>query len=145
MTLAQKKTFLSDICYVMGHASAYHDYTSRGFRNLLLGHPFETTIHDALLESSLAFLRKINEFFGKNSDASARAFIPDYPLAWLWSKEDCTLLNDRVMHLSLCEALEGKFDWMEFLDTHLPEARKRFNAFIDRLRHEQPELFEQKS
>jgi hypothetical protein len=76
------------------------------------------------------------EFFGRKGEASIRAFLPDYPLSWLWEKDDCTLLNERVMHLSLCEAKEGKYDWSAFLDVHLPEAERRFQDFINRLKSE---------
>jgi hypothetical protein len=141
MTLAQKKVFLNDVLYVLEQAKAFREYRERGFKQSLLSHPFEQTIHNALLESSLAFLRKVNEFFGSKGEASIRAFIPDYPLSWLWEKDDCTLLNERVMHLSLREAKEGKYDWSAFLDAHLPEAERRFQGFINRLKSEQPELF----
>ena len=144
MNLAQKQTFIDDMHYVIRQAAAFRDYRSRGFKESLIEHPFERTIHNALLESSLAFLRKVNEFFGQKSEASIRVFFPDHPLNWLWTKEDCELLNERVMHLSLCEALQGKYDWKEFLDTHLPEAERRFEEFVIRLRREQPELFQQK-
>ena len=82
----------------------------------------------------------MNEFFGKRSDASVVAFFPDYQILWLWRKDDCELLNNRVMHLSLCHAVEGDYDWTDFLATHLPEAERRFDEFMSRVRQEQPEL-----
>jgi hypothetical protein len=141
MTTAQKRTFLSDVCYVLDQARAFREYRRSGAEAFLAAHPFRQTLHNALLESSLSFLRKINEFFGKDADASVRAFFSDYPLSWLWAKTDCDLINNRVMHLSLSHALEGDYDWAEFLDTHLPEAERRFGIFLERLRREQPELF----
>jgi hypothetical protein len=140
MTLIQKKTFFSDICYVCQQAAAYRDYVRNGHQASLRGHPFQQVIENALLESSLTFLRKANEFFGKSSDASVRAFFPDYTTQWLWDKNDSELLNDRVMHLSLCEAEHGKHDWTVFYSTHLPEVERRFAAFIERVRREQPDL-----
>jgi hypothetical protein len=142
MTTAQKKIFLTDVCYVLMQARAFHDYTVLGGLAIFAGHPLGQRIHNALLESSLSFLRKVNEFFGKNFEASVRVFFPDYPLSWLWDKTDCDLLNDRVMHLSLAHAIDGDVDWTQFLATHLPEAESRFDAFLERLRREQPELFE---
>ena len=142
MNLAQKKVFFRDISYVLEQAAALRDYMNAGHKASLQGHPFERVIDNALVESSLSFLRKANEFFGKTSGASVRVFFPDYPVEWLWDKGTCTLLNDRVMHLSLCEALEGKLDWGQFYGTHLPEAEQRFAVFLDRVRKEQPELME---
>ncbi len=141
MTPAQKKTFFNDVCYVIQQAKAYHDYTRDGHQASLRGHPFQQVIENAILESSLAFLRKANEFFGKNSDASVRAFFPDYTLQWLWDKSDSDFLNERVMHLSLCEAKDGKHDWTNFYSTHLPEVERRFAVFIKRVSHEHPDLF----
>jgi len=141
MTIRQKQTFLRDMCYVLRQAAAFRDYGRSGVEDSLIGHPFEPTLHNALLESSLAFLRKANEFFGMKSKASIRVFFPDQPLEWLWANEDRELLNERVMHLSLSEALEGKYDWEDFLNTHLSEAERRFSAFLVRVKSEQPELF----
>ena len=140
MTLTQKKTFFTDICYVCRQAAAYRDYVREGHQDSLRGHPFQGVIENALIESSLAFLRKANEFFGKQSEASVLAFFPDYDSQWLWDKVDSRLLNDRVMHLSLCEAKGGKYDWRTFYSTYLPEVEKRFVVFIDRVRREHPGL-----
>jgi hypothetical protein len=140
MTTAQKQIFLTDIRYVFAQARAFHEYRKCGVDVLLKDHPFRQTIHNALLESSLSFLRKVNEFFGKDTDASVRAFFPDITVSWLWDRAACDLINDRVMHLSLCHALDGDYDWAEFLDTHLPEAERRFGLFIERIQREQPEL-----
>jgi hypothetical protein len=101
-------------------------------------------IHNALLECSLAFLRKSNEFFGGCSQTSVRVFFPDYPLQWLWSKADSELLNDRVIHLSTGEAIRGKIDWSVFYGTHLPEAERRFAEFRARVEGELPEVLPQK-
>jgi hypothetical protein len=101
MTLDQKRTFFIDACYIRALAAAYRDYLKDGHKASLNGHRFEQTIHNALLEFSLGFLRKTNEFFGKKSKASVRAFFPDYPLQWLWDEGDCELLNNRVMHVSI--------------------------------------------
>ena len=60
MTIAQKRVFLNDISYVVRQAAAFRDYRNRGFKQSLQSHPFEQTIHNALLESSLSFLRKVN-------------------------------------------------------------------------------------
>jgi len=131
--------------YVLQQARAFREYNRLCPSGYLgSGHPFETTVRNALIESSLSFLRKVNEFFGKNSEASAVAFFPDYQSQWLWTKEDCELLNNRVMHLSLCHAIEGDYDWTVFLATHLPEAEKRFDEFMSRVRLEQPELLTSK-
>ena len=140
MTSSQKKTFFTDVCYVCPQAAAYRDYVKNGHKASLRGHPFEGVIENALIESSLAFLRKANEIFGKNADASVHAFFPDDDLQWLWDKADSELLNDRVMHLSLCEAKDGKYDWTNFYSTHLPEVERRFAIFIERVRREHPEL-----
>jgi hypothetical protein len=140
MTLAQKRTFFVDACYIRDQAAAYRNYLKDGHKASLNGHRFEQTIRNALLESSLAFLRKANEFFGKESEASVHAFFPDYRLEWLWDQADRDLLNDRVMHVSLCEALDGKYDWEEFYDKHLLEVERRFDLFIEKVHRELPEL-----
>ena len=51
MTLAQRKVFLNDVLYVLQQAKAFREYRERGFKQSLLSHPFEQTIHNALLES----------------------------------------------------------------------------------------------
>ena len=139
LTLTQKKVFLRDMRYVLDHARAFKDYVGSGTKAALLGHPFEQTIHNALLESSLSFLRKINEFFGSNRAASVSVFIPEYPKQWLWGREDVDLLNERVMHLSLAEAKEGKMDWATFYLGHLDEAERRFESFFAELEQNYPE------
>jgi hypothetical protein len=141
MTPHQKRVFLSDVAYVMDQAEAFHRYLSLGYQTSLADHPFAPTIHNAILESALSFLRKLNEFFHGTRDASIKIFFPNETGSYLWSKEDSEFLNDRVMHLSLCHALGEKTDWAAFLDTHVSEARRRYNFFIQRLQMEQPELF----
>ena len=143
MTLEQKRVFLGDIMYVMNQAKAYREYVACGHQTSLLHHPFHREIHNALLESSLAFLRKLNEFFKGDSKASISVFWPGYPGEWLWTKHDSDLLNRRVTHPSLDHALDGQFDWGDFINTHLPEAERRFEIFLSRLRDEQPALFQQ--
>lgn len=140
MTLEQQKVFLEDIRYVLRQAQAYRDSVQCGYSLFLRDHKFGATIHNALLESSLAFLRKVNDFFGKSGAASVRAFLPDYPLQWLYSKKDSELLNERVMHLSLHHAQSGPLDWSDFLSTHLAEAERRFLAFEQHLAEKRPDL-----
>ena len=141
MTLNEKRVFLGDIDYIMEQASAFSNYVALGYKAALASHPFEQTIHNALLESSLSFLRKLNEFFKGDSEASIAVFFEGEHGSYLWSKEDSIFLNERVMHLSLLHAKEGKTDWGTFLNTHLVEARRRYTSFVGRLRSEQPDLF----
>jgi hypothetical protein len=91
------------------------------------------TVHNALLESSLSFLRRANEFFDGNRDIAASDFLPSIGKTWLFTKDDSTLLNDRVMHLSLEEAKNGKIYWAAFIQRNLPEAQKRYAAFVAQL------------
>lgn len=141
LTLQQKKIFLSDVLYVLRQAQAYRDF---GKPVSATSTDEEKAIHNALLESSLSFLRKINEFFGGKREASVRTLLPDHPLDWLWDQSDCDILNNQVMHLSLFHANSGSdYDWSNFLTTHLPEAVRRFNLFLARLQNEQPELFKE--
>jgi hypothetical protein len=138
LSLAQKRVFLSDILYVIEQAQAYSDFAVRGPTTKR-----ELVVNNALLESSLGFLRKVNEFFGGSGEASIRVFIRDHPLEWLWSKPECDILNNQVMHLSLFHARTGTdYNWSDFLATHLPEALRRIGRFVEKLRVEQPELFE---
>jgi|GEM_PF-2804632 len=141
MTTEEKRVFFTDVSYVHVQAAAFRSYLTT-HRATLATHPFGQIIHNALLESSLAFLRKSNEFFGSCSEASVRTFFPDYPLKWLWSKEDSELLNDRVMHLSTREAKSGKVDWTDFYGKHLPEAERRFTEFRIRIENERAELLQ---
>jgi len=103
------------------------------------------TIHSARLESSLSFLRKANEFFAGNRDIAASDFLPSIRKSWLFTKDDSTLLNDRVMHVSLEEAKNGKMDWAAFVERNLPEAQKRYSAFIAALQRECPKYFASQS
>jgi hypothetical protein len=128
--------------YVMQQARAYRNYSESAVSEVLFHHPMGETVHNAMLESSLSFLRKINEFFGCRREACIKVFLKDYPKEWLWGKDDFDLLNDRVMHLSLCEAREGKYNWLNFYKTHLVEAETRFDAFLNELKKTHPEYFE---
>jgi hypothetical protein len=139
----QRKAFLADLEYILEQARAFRDYVRSGTKKELERHPFEQIIHNALLESSLSFLRKINEFFGGHREASVCLFLPDYPRQWLWDQADSDLLNERVMHLSLCEAREGKLDWAAFYSAHLPEAERRFDEFLLTLNDKHPDYFQQ--
>ena len=85
-TFEQKKAFLNDIRYVLVQARALKDYFETGAKQSLIAHPFEQTIHNALVESSLSFLRKVNEFFGGDREASVRLFLPNYKRHWLWDR-----------------------------------------------------------
>jgi hypothetical protein len=139
ITFEQKKAFLKDVRYVLAQARALKDYFETGAKASLIAHPFEQTIHNALVESSLSFLRKVNEFFGHDREESVRLFLPTYKLQFLWEKADVELLNDRVMHLSLEEAQNGKIDWTDFYRKHLGEAERRFAEFYVALEQEHPE------
>lgn len=139
----QQRTFLRDILYVLNQARAFRVYVDSGTKQQMQGHPFEQTIHNALLESSLAFLRKLNEFFGGKRDASARFLLPNYASRWLFDNIiEKKLLDERVMHLSLGEAKEGKLDWSTFYSKHLDEAEKRFEDFLNTLKLTRPDLLE---
>src|SRR6266536_1323777 len=109
-TFEDRRRFLVDLEYLFRQAAAFHEFYASGAANRLSGHPIFETVHNALLESSLSFLRKANEFFGGNRDIAASDFLPGIGRNWLFTKEDSTLLNDRVMHLSLEEAKHGKVD-----------------------------------
>ena len=137
----ERQRFLTDLAYVFTQAAAFHDFYATGADKCLAGHPRRTTVYNALLESSLAFLRKANEFFGGNRNISASDYLPAEGKRWLFTKEDSELLNNRVMHLSLEEAKHGKMDWAAFLERNFPEAQRRYEAFISQLRREHPEYF----
>ncbi|SRR6266568_9135714 len=137
----ERQRFLRGFAYVLEQANVFHQFYATGAHKCLSEHSMFKTVHNALLESSLAFLRKINEFFGGNKRISISDYLPDENKRWLFSKEDSKLLNDRVMHLSLDEAKYGKIDWDEFFQRNLPEAQRRFDAFVIQLRREHPEYF----
>jgi hypothetical protein len=137
----ERQRFLRDLAYVFEQAKAFHQFYATGAHKCLSEHSMFQTVRNALLESSLSFLRKINEFFGGNRDISVSDYLPGESKRWLFSKEDSKLLNDRVMHLSLDEAKYGKIDWDEFFQRNLPEAQRRFDAFVIQLRREHPEYF----
>jgi hypothetical protein len=141
-TFTERQRFLVDLSYVFDQAAAFRQFYATGADKCLSGHPVMLqTVHNALLESSLAFLRKINEFFGGNRDISISDYLPAETKRWLFSKKDSTLLNDRVMHLSLDEAKYGKIDWTAFFQRNLPKAECRFQTFVAQLRKENPEYF----
>ncbi len=140
-TFEDRRRFLVDLEYVFSQAAAFHNFYASGAANRLSGHPIFEAVHNALLESSLSFLRKANEFFGENRDIAASDFLPRFGKNWLFTKEDSSLLNNRVMHLSVEEVKRGKMDWTAFLERNLPEAQKRYSAFVVQLRRECPEYF----
>jgi hypothetical protein len=129
-TFEDRRRFFGDLDYVFTQAAAFHDFYASGAANHLSRDPIFQTVHNALLESSLSFLRKANEFFGGSRDIAAADFLPSIGKNWLFTKEDSTLLNDRVMHLSLEQAKHGKVDWAAFFERNLPEAQKRYSALL---------------
>jgi hypothetical protein len=58
----ERKLFLDDLKYVLDQARAYHVYWQANADFLLANSPIRQTIQNAVLESSLCFLRKVNEF-----------------------------------------------------------------------------------
>ena len=144
-TFEEQRRFLRDLDYVFKQAAAFQEFYTSGADKCVSRHSMFWTIHNALLESSLSFLRKANEFFGGNRDIAASDFLPSIGKSWLFTKDDSTLLNDRVMHLSLEEAKNGKIDWAAFLERNLPKAQKRYSAFIAELQRECPEYFASQS
>jgi hypothetical protein len=141
-SFAERKRFLEDLDYVLKQAKAFGAYWQTNADALLEDHPIRQIIRNAVLESSLCFLRKVNEFFGESPrEISVCDYLPSEPKQYLFSKEDSILLNQRVMHLSLEEARQGKYDWEDFLKRHVPEAEKRYNAFLEKLHETHPEYF----
>ena len=59
-----KKSFLHDLIYVMQQAMLFQAYYSSCANEDLSDSKFQGLVHNAVLESSLGFMRKINEFFG---------------------------------------------------------------------------------
>jgi hypothetical protein len=141
-TFLERKLFLGDLKYVLDQAKACHEYLRTNADVLLANSPIRQTIQNAVLESSLCFLRKVNEFFGKSAgEISIRDYLPSEPKEYLLSKEDSILLNERVMHLSLQEARKGKHNWKNFLDRYVPEAERRYDTFLRKLKEAHPEYF----
>jgi hypothetical protein len=141
-TFFERKSFLDDLAYVLDQTKAQYAYWQTNADCLLADSPIRQTIRNAVLESSLCFLRKVNEFFGKSpGEISVRDYLPSEPQEYLLSKEDSILLNERVMHLSLKEARNGKHNWKNFLDRYVPEADRRYREFLKKLREAHPEYF----
>ena len=141
-TFLERKLFLDDLKYVLDQASTYYEYWQTNADVLLANSPIRQTIQNAVLESSLCFLRKVNEFFGKSpGEISIRDYLPSEPKEYLLSKEDSILLNERVMHLSLEEVRKGKHNWKNFLDRYVPEAARRYDTFLKKLKEAHPEYF----
>jgi len=100
-------------------------------------------LKNAVLESCLGFVRKLNEFFGLKSKRPIRVtdYIPSWKgNGWILSDADADLLSEGSMHISLLSAKEGKNqDWHMFFQTYLPKICTYLETFYEGLKSKHPE------
>ena len=136
---AVKIQFLSDLIYIMQQAMLFQAYYSSCANDDLSRSKLQGFVHNAILESSLSFIRKINEFFGCKKEIGSNSYIPGFGPEWILDKDDKILLDSRVMHISLLEAESGKHDWSGFLLRYLPKSCQMFKRFYGDLLTLHPE------
>lgn len=133
---AVKQKFLDDLIYIIEQAILFQRYQDTCAHADLRNSSLQKGIHNAILESSLAFFRKANEFFGCIKDIKASDYIPSWEQTWILDSHDKKLLDDRVMHISLAEANHGKQDWGEFFRRNLPKLHRISHQFYLELKSE---------
>ncbi|HAL95752.1 MAG TPA: hypothetical protein DCP55_07485 [Chitinophagaceae bacterium] len=143
LTFEQKKAFLQDLDYAAVQACSLLYIQDFKVKSNDLDEFQLSIIHDSLIESSLLFLRKINEFFGCKRDACrATDFIPEYKSGFLFeSKKDKELVDNHVCHITYENVLNGKKDWADFLKLYVPKAKDMFITFCHSLNDTSPEYF----
>jgi hypothetical protein len=143
LTFKQKKAFLHDLDYAAVQACALFYIQDFQVKSSDLDKFQLSIIHDSLIESSLLFLRKINEFFGCiREDCKATDFIPEYNSGFLFeSKEDKKLIDNHVCHITYENVFSGKKDWAGFLALYVPKAKDMFITFCKSLNKTNPEYF----
>lgn len=126
MTPSKEEAFqaLPDILYVIDQCMAFHVWRQRVKPELekFVGHPLDEStvqiIENSTLESTLIFLRKLNEFFSKrhpqnkNDDSLRAYYFGDFiENGWFLTKDEYAELHIRVGHISVEEVRKGKKEW----------------------------------
>ena len=125
MTPSKEEAFraLPDILYVIDQCLATHLWGQRvkpiieGCVEHLVDKPIIQIIENSTVESTLIFIRKLNEFFGtrpQNADDDAlRAYhFGDFKNnGWFLTKPEYDELHIRVGHISVEEVRHGKKRW----------------------------------
>jgi len=93
-------------------------------------------VHNAVLESNLLFLRKLNEFFGKRSQKDGDETIRAYHFGdfqdngWFLTPDEHDELNLRVAHISHFEVTKGKRNWEDIFTQKVPIALEKAKNFL---------------
>lgn len=135
-----KIAFLDDLIYMMYQVMLFQAYFTDCTDGDLAKSHLRHAIENSILESSLGFARKLNEFFGSEKEIGVSDYLSLWKEdKWILSRADKELLDDRVMHISLMEAKSGKQDWSKFILTYLPKICDYFKKFCLQLDVEHPE------
>ena len=143
LAFEQRKAFLYDLDYTALQASALYYFHNFKVNSKDLPDFQVNIINNALIESSLLFLRKINEFFGcKRGECHAQDFIASFVPVFLFdSQEDKRLIDNHVCHISYENVVGGKVDWYVFLNKYVPRAKSMFIEFCRSLNKKDPTYF----
>ena len=143
-TFEQKKEFLQDLDYTAVQACALYYFHNFKVESNDLDTFQVSVLNNALIESSLLFLRKINEFFGcRRTECRAKDFIPEYVPVYLFENIfDKRLIDNHVCHMTYENVIRGKINWAEFLTHYVPKAKDMFISFCKSLNKKEPDYFE---
>lgn len=120
MTPSKEEAFaaIDDVIYAIEQCLADHFFVGQAERILQSnGCPSALLIRNATVESSLVFIRKMNEFFGtrkqRESDETLRAYhFGDFPHnGWFLEKQEYDELHLYVAHVSVEGVRCGKKTW----------------------------------
>jgi hypothetical protein len=129
---------------MMYQVMLFQAYYSSCTDKLLEKSSLRQAIQNSILESSLGFVRKLNEFFGSIKDIRVTDYFAGWSEdKWILNDTDREMLNDRAMHISLLEARYGKQDWSKFFKTYLPKICDYFKKFYTQLKAEHPDYISQ--
>lgn len=142
MTPSKEEAFkaLPDLLYVIDQCMAYHVWALRikpileGVGKRLVDDSVFQLIENSTIESTLIFLRKLNEFFGTrrqnpNDDALRAYHFGDFKdNGWFLTKTEYDELHIRVGHISVEEVRHGKKVWP--MDDYLKRAILKACSFL---------------
>ncbi len=138
----EKKHFLGDLKYLVDQIQVLPSLIESKQLPLLRDYEINLVIQNALIESSLSFLRRLNEFFGGTGrEISVRHYFPERKPVFLFEGKDHEVVNGWVMHLSLRRVREGTKDWEVFLTKYSSKTKSLYETFINELKADQPHLF----
>jgi hypothetical protein len=133
---------IPDLLYVIDQCKFIYDWSNKIRPSIppdIFGEQTDNyidLIHNSIVESTLMFVRKLNEFFSrrdqeKGNEALRASHFGDFPEnGWFLTKKEFDELHMRVGHISLEEVRSGKKEWsIDYIQRALTKA-KSFLEFL---------------